>query len=55
MYCWQVNRRHRKYLVEEVLRIRLETETVEEAVEILENYGYEIAEVDEEFEKIVVY
>ena len=54
MKYWQVNRIHPDSIIEEVLRINLETETSEEAVEILTHYGYEIIEIDEEWEKIKV-
>ena len=54
MKYWQVNKIHTKSIVEEILRINLETETSEEAIEILTNNGYKVVEVDEEFEKIKV-
>lgn len=54
MKYWQVNRIHPDGIIEEILSIKLETETSEEAVEILTHYGYEIVEVNEEWEKIKV-
>ena len=54
MKYWQVNKIHHNSIVEEVLRINLETETSDEAVEILNRYGYEVIEIDEEWEKIKV-
>ena len=54
MKYWQVNRIHPDSIIEEVLRINLETETSEEAVEILNRYGYEVIEIDEEWETIKV-
>lgn len=54
MKYWQVNKIHTESIIEEILRINLETETSEEAIEILTNNGYKVVEVDEEFEKIKV-
>lgn len=54
MKYWQVNRIHSNSIIEEVLRIDLETETSEEAIEILTYYGYKVIEIDEELEKIKV-
>lgn len=54
MKYWQVNRIHPNSIIEEILRINLATETSEEAVEILTRYGYEVIEVNEEWEKIKV-
>lgn len=54
MKCWKINRIHPNSIVEEVLRINLETETSGEAVEILSRYGYEVIEIDEEWERIKV-
>ena len=54
MKYWQVNRIHPDSIIEEVLRIKLETETSKEAIEILTRYGYEVIEVNEEWEKIKV-
>lgn len=54
MKYWQVNKIHIGSIIEEILRINLETETSEEAIEILTHYGYEIVEIDEEWEKIKV-
>lgn len=54
MKYWQVNRIHPDSIIEEVLRINLETETSDEAVEILNRYGYKIIEIDEEWERIKV-
>lgn len=54
MKYWQINKIHPNSIVEEVLRINLETETSDEAVEILTRYGYEIIEIDEEWERIKV-
>ena len=54
MKYWKINRIHPNSIIEEVLRINLETETSEEAIEILTNNGYKVVEVDEEFEKIKV-
>ena len=54
MKYWQINRIHPENIIEEVLRINLETETSEEAIEILTHYGYEVIEIDEELERIKV-
>ena len=54
MKYWQINRIHPESIIEEVLRINLETETSEEAIEILTHYGYEVIEIDEELEIIKV-
>ena len=54
MKYWQVNRIHPNSIIEEVLRINLETETSDEAVEILNRYGYEVIEINEEWETIKV-
>ena len=54
MKYWQINRIHPTSIIEEVLRINLETETSEEAIEILTHYGYEVIEIDEELERIKV-
>lgn len=54
MKYWQVNKIHTESIIEEILRINLETETSEEAIEILTYNGYKIVEVDEELEKIKV-
>ena len=54
MKYWQVNRIHSNSIIEEVLRINIETETSEEAIEILTHYGYKVIEIDEELEKIKV-
>ena len=54
MKYWQVNRIHPGSIIEEVLRVNLKTETSEEAVEILTHYGYEVIEIDEEWETIKV-
>lgn len=54
MKYWKVNRIHPNSIIEEVLRINLEAETSEEAISILTRYGYEVVEVDEEWETIKV-
>ena len=54
MKHWQVNRIHPGSIIEEVLRIKLEAETSEEAVEILTYYEYNVIEIDEEWQKIKV-
>lgn len=54
MKYWQVNRIHPDSIIEEVLRINLEAETSEEAIEILTHYGYEVIDINEEWEKIKV-
>lgn len=54
MKYWKINKIHPNSIIEEVLRINLETETSEEAVEILNRYGYEVIEIDEEWETIKV-
>lgn len=54
MKNWQVNRIHPGSIIEEILRVKVEAETSEEAIEILTRYGYEVIEIDEEWEKIKV-
>ena len=54
MKYWKINRIHPNSIIEEVLRINLETETSNEAVEILNRYGYEVIEINEEWETIKV-
>lgn len=54
MKYWTITRVHKDSIIEEVLRINLETETVDEAREILENIGFEVIEIDADFERIKV-
>ena len=54
MKYWKVNKIHPNSIIEEVLRINLETETSDEAVEILNRYGYEVIEINEEWGRIKV-
>lgn len=54
MKYWQVNRIRENSIIEEVLRINIETETGDEAREILENIGFKVIDIDEEWERIKV-
>lgn len=47
MKCWNVNKVYEGSRFEEVLGIKVECETSDEAVEVLEKYGFEVIDVNE--------
>lgn len=55
MKYYSVNAVHRGSICEEVLRLSIECDNAKEATEILENYGYSVIDIDDEFEKIRVW
>ena len=54
MKYWHITKVHSSSIIEEVLRLTIETETAEEAREILENYGFNVIEINDDFERIKV-
>lgn len=54
MKYYQVNRVYDNSIIEEVLGLNVEANTKEEAIEVLENYGFKVVDVDDEFERIRV-